>query len=72
MWSVYGKPGATSFWADRGLIKKNTGEGYLEGVRDGSWLAGGQELLLVKSTGDEQLWALEMAKSAVTGCYNSV
>ena len=72
MWSVYGKAGAHSFWAERGLVKKVPGEGFLEGVRDGCWVGGGQELLLVKSRGDERLWALEMAKSAVTGCYNSV
>jgi len=72
IWSVYGKPGAHSFWAERDLIKRSPGEGYLDGVKDGCWFGGGQDLLLVKYKGDERLWALEMAKSAVTGCYNAV
>ncbi|KAF8469105.1 RIC1-domain-containing protein [Kalaharituber pfeilii] len=71
LWSVYGKLGAHSFWAERDLIKRNQGEGYLDGVRDGCWIGGGQDLLLIKYKGDGRLWALEMAKSAITGCYNS-
>lgn len=72
LWSVYGKPGAHSFWAEQDLVRKNPGEGYLDGVRDGCWVAGGQDLLLANNRGDGRLWALEMAKSAVTGCYNAV
>lgn len=71
LWSVYGKPGAHCFWAERDLIKKDAGEGYLDGLRDGCW-PGGQDLLLVNYKGDRRLWAIEMAKSAITGCYNAV
>lgn len=70
-WSVYGKPGGSSFSADSRLVSKNPGEGYLSGVRDGSWLPSGGEILLTKQGGSDKLWALEFARSAVTGCFSS-
>lgn len=72
MWSVYGKPGAHSFWSNREISRKFPGEGFLEGVKNGCWVGGGQDLLLIKWKGDDKLWAIEMARSAITGCYNSV
>lgn len=70
-WSVYGKPGGTSFSADPRLASKNPGEGHLYGVRDGSWLPSGGEILLTKQGGSDKLWILEFARSAVTGCFSS-
>lgn len=67
-WSVYGKPGSTSFLADPSISKMND-EGWLAGVREGVWLGNGSEILLVGK--DDRLWVLEMARSAVTGCYAS-
>ncbi|ORY11884.1 RIC1-domain-containing protein [Clohesyomyces aquaticus] len=69
MWSVYGKPGASSFTTDRTLSKTN-GEGWLLGVRDGFWIGGGAELLLLPDH-DNRLFLLEMARSAITGCFSS-
>ncbi|KAH0607581.1 uncharacterized protein H6S33_002615 [Morchella sextelata] len=70
-WSVYGKPGGNSFSTDGRIIEKNPGEGYLVGIRDACWVPGGGEILLVKEGGDERLWVLEFARSAVTGCFSS-
>ncbi|KAL7276296.1 WD40 repeat protein [Rhizina undulata] len=70
-WSVYGKPGGNSFAANTALVERNAGDGFLAGVRDGSWIAGGGEILLVGSRGSEKLWNLEFARSAVTGCFSS-
>ena len=67
IWSVYGKPGANSFAADRTLSDINA-EGWLSGVLEGVWLHGGMGILLI-SPKDDRLWLLEMAKSAVTGCF---
>lgn len=66
-WSVYGKPGGSSFTGDRALSKKNS-EGWLLGILEGFWLAGGSAILLTCPR-DDRLWILEMAKSAVTGCF---
>ncbi|KAH8663157.1 RIC1-domain-containing protein [Tricladium varicosporioides] len=68
-WSVFGKPGATSFGIDR-RISEGYEERWLEGVKDASWLGGGSELLIV-SRQDDRIWTLEMARSAITGCYTS-
>jgi hypothetical protein len=69
MWSVYGKPGATSFTADRTLSETN-GEGWLLGIKDAFWIGGGAEILLLGNN-DNRLFLLEMARSAVTGCFSS-
>ena len=68
-WSVFGKPGSTSFGTDRSLSEANE-EGWLTGVQDGTWLSGGSEILLV-GRGDTRIWVLEMARSAVTGCFTT-
>ena len=67
IWSVYGKPGASSFAADRQISDINE-EGWLSAVSEGAWLHGGMNILL-SSSSDDRLWLLEMAKSAVTGCF---
>lgn len=68
-WSVFGKPGATSFGIDRALSKEQ-GETWLNGVKEATWLGGGSEILLI-SQDDDRLWTMEMARSAVSGCYTS-
>jgi hypothetical protein len=69
MWSVYGKPGATSFSADRTLSETNS-EAWLLGVHDAFWIGSGAELVILgKRT--NRLFVLEMARSAVTGCFSS-
>lgn len=67
IWSVYGKPGASSFAADRQISGINK-EDWLSAVSEGAWLHGGMNMLL-SSPNDDRLWVLEMAKSAVTGCF---
>lgn len=67
MWSVYGKPGASSFAAERNVSDLNA-EDWLNGVSEGAWLHGGIGILL-SSPKDDRIWLLEMAKSAVTGCF---
>ncbi|KAL5462455.1 hypothetical protein PMIN06_001603 [Paraphaeosphaeria minitans] len=69
MWSVYGKPGATSFTTDR-TVSATNGEGWLLGIKDAFWIGGGAELLLLGHK-DNRLFLLEMARSAVTGCFSS-
>ncbi|TID21679.1 Protein RIC1-like protein [Venturia nashicola] len=68
-WSVYGKPGACSFTADRSIATTNK-EQWLLGVRDGFWIGGGSQLLLLGEQ-DNRLWILDMARSAVTGCFSA-
>ncbi|KAL6168639.1 WD40 repeat protein [Exserohilum turcicum] len=69
MWSVYGKPGATSFSADRKLSEANK-EGWLLSIKEAFWIGGGAELLML-SNNDNRLYTMEMARSAVTGCFLS-
>ncbi|KAL8869054.1 MAG: hypothetical protein Q9174_004558 [Haloplaca sp. 1 TL-2023] len=68
-WSVYGKPGATSFGANEKLSESNE-EYWLKGVSDLCWINGGFDLLL-SCPNDDQLWALPMTKSAVTSAFLS-
>jgi hypothetical protein len=69
MWSVYGKPGATSFSADRTLSETN-GEAWLLSVHDAFWIGSGAELIILGKKSN-RLFVLEMARSAVTGCFSS-
>lgn len=69
MWSVYGKPGATSFAADRTLSDTNN-ESWLLGVHDAFWIGSGAELVVLGMK-TNRLAVLEMARSAVTGCFSS-
>lgn len=68
-WSVYGKSGSSSFNSDR-AVSENNEEGWLMGVRDGSWLSGGSEILLLGQH-DDRLWVLDMARSATTSLFSS-
>ena len=69
LWSVYGKLQGCSFAADPKISQAND-ERWLEGVNEISWLDSGNSIILTRQD-DHRLWLLEMAKSAVTGCYNS-
>jgi hypothetical protein len=69
MWSVYGKAGASSFGVDRKISQENE-EGWLDGVKEAAWLGGGAEILMIGHK-DDRIWTMEMARSAITGCYAS-
>jgi len=69
MWSVFGKPGATSFSADRNLSEQNE-EGWLCGIKEAAWIGGGSDILMI-GLRDDRIWTMEMARSAITGCYTS-
>ncbi|KAF2401425.1 RIC1-domain-containing protein [Trichodelitschia bisporula] len=68
-WSVYGKPGSSSFSSDRTIAETND-EKWILGIKDGFWIGGGSQLLLL-SQNDNRLWVIDMARSAVTGCFSS-
>ena len=67
-WSMFGKAGSSSFASDRNLSRVHEEE-WLRSVSSASWIGGGSEMLLV-SRRHEAIWSMDMAKSAVTGCYN--
>lgn len=67
IWSVFGKPGATSFGNDK-KISQEQGEAWLEGVKEAVWIGGGLEILMI-SHQDHRIWVLEMARSAACSCY---
>lgn len=68
-WSVYGKPGVSSFIADRSLAKVND-EQWLLGIRDGFWIGSGSEIILLSEL-ENRLWVMDMARSAVAGCFST-
>ncbi|EEH45701.2 uncharacterized protein PADG_01851 [Paracoccidioides brasiliensis Pb18] len=68
-WSVFGKPGGTSFTSDRELATRN-GENWLTGVSMGSWVGGGSYIILTAPS-DRHVWMLETARSSLTGCFSS-
>ncbi|KAL2756150.1 hypothetical protein ACRALDRAFT_1042777 [Sodiomyces alcalophilus JCM 7366] len=70
MWSVYGKLGSHSFGSRGTAVMPTGGENWLSSIVDAAWFGNGSELLLVSSQ-HEAIWALEIARSAVAGCYNS-
>jgi hypothetical protein len=67
-WSVYGKPLGNTFHSDHTISSANKEE-WLSGVLDAAWVGGACDILLA-SRANEAVWMLEMARSAVTGCYN--
>lgn len=68
-WSVFGKAGATSFGSDAQTSKQHE-ESWLQGVREAAWLGGGSEILILGHR-DDRIWSLEMARSAITGCFGA-
>lgn len=67
-WSMFGKLGSNSFSADE-TISTSNGEEWLCGIGGASWIGGGSDIMMYGRQ-HEAVWSLEMAKSAVTGCYN--
>ena len=67
IWSVYGKLQGSSFTSDPKISETNS-EGWLQGVQEAAWLHAGSNILLTRQD-DDRLWLMEMAKSAVTGCF---
>ncbi|KAI1845646.1 hypothetical protein JX266_008257 [Neoarthrinium moseri] len=67
-WSVFGKAASTSFGANSS-VSANNKEDWLTGVAEACWIGGACEVLLLGRQ-SESIWLLEMARSAVTGCYN--
>jgi hypothetical protein len=69
-WSVYGKPGTCSFTAERDISDTNS-EQWLLGVKDGFWLGGGSQIVLHGHNVDDELWVVDMARSAIVGNFSS-
>ena len=67
-WSMFGKLGTNSF-SSEDTISMNNDEQWLCGLSTASWIGGGSEILIIARQ-HEAIWSLEMAKNAVTGCYN--
>ncbi|KAM5356255.1 hypothetical protein ACJ41O_002901 [Fusarium nematophilum] len=67
-WSMFGKLGSHSFGSEDTASRAN-GEEWLSGVAGATWVGGGSEILMMGRQ-HEAIWSLEMAKNAVTGCYN--
>ncbi|KAI8690656.1 RIC1 domain-containing protein [Fusarium sp. Ph1] len=67
-WSMFGKLGSHSFSSEETASRAN-GEEWLSGVSGATWVGGGSEILMIGHR-HEAIWSLEMAKNAVTGCYN--
>lgn len=68
-WSVYGKTGSHSFNGHE-TVAAHGGDDWLWGVNSASWIGGSSEILLTNSQNDG-IWALEMARSALSTCYTS-
>lgn len=68
IWSMFGKLGTNSFGTESNTTGGSS-EPWLNGVVSASWIGGGSEILMI-GRDNEAVWSLEMAKSAVTGCYN--
>ncbi|KAF5238118.1 hypothetical protein FAUST_5727 [Fusarium austroamericanum] len=67
-WSMFGKLGSHSFGSEETTSRAN-GEEWLSGIAGATWVGGGSEILMTARK-HEAVWSLEMAKNAVTGCYN--
>ncbi|KAL7628269.1 WD40 repeat protein [Parahypoxylon ruwenzoriense] len=67
-WSVFGKTASHSFNANPSITSANR-EGWLDGITEACWVGGACEILIVVPQ-SEAIWLLEMARSAMTGCYS--
>ena len=67
IWSVYGKQGGSSFNSDS-IISRDNDDMWLTGVQSAYWISGGSELIFT-CPNEDRIWILELAKSAVTGCF---
>ncbi|OTB19564.1 hypothetical protein K445DRAFT_313332 [Daldinia sp. EC12] len=66
-WSVFGKSASHSFHHNPSITSSNQ-ERWLSGITEASWIGGACEILMIARQ-NESIWLLEMARSAVTGCY---
>ncbi|KAI1660992.1 RIC1-domain-containing protein [Daldinia decipiens] len=66
-WSVFRKTAGHSFHNNPSITSTNQ-EGWLSGITEASWIGGACEILMIARQ-SESIWLLEMARSAVTGCY---
>ena len=69
IWSVYGKQGASSFGSHMAISQEND-DAWLTGIQSAHWISGGSELIFTLSN-ESRIWILELAKSAVTGCFSA-
>ena len=69
IWSVYGKQGASSFGSDSAISQEND-DAWLTGIQSAHWISGGSELIFT-ALDENRIWILELAKSAVTGCFSA-
>ncbi|KKA27252.1 hypothetical protein TD95_003183, partial [Thielaviopsis punctulata] len=69
LWSVYGQRSINSFHSESNLSHNND-DAWLDGVDDAAWIGGGSEILLTNRKSGI-IWSLEMARSAMAGCYTS-
>lgn len=67
LWSVYGKLQGSSFTANTSLSQSND-DGWLLGMHEAIWLNAGSNIIITREN-DDRIWLMEMAKSAVTGCF---
>lgn len=65
-WSVYGKPGATSFLSE---LPPSSQHWWLSGVSAGFFTGSGSELLLLSRDDRTQFATVEMARPAAVGCF---
>ncbi|KAL1306753.1 hypothetical protein AAFC00_005416 [Neodothiora populina] len=68
LWSVYGRPGANTFTADRSMLDSSQ-EQWLGGVKDSFWIGAGSEIVLLGFQ-TPHLHVLEVARSSATGCFS--
>ena len=66
-WSVYGKPGGSSFSAHKELSVENE-ETWLLGTQSAHWIHGGSDIILTSRNGSS-FWIMEFVKSALSSCY---
>lgn len=67
-WSVFGKEGASSFHMNDVHAESNK-ESWLFSIERAIWISNGAELLLT-SHDDDQIWKVEMSRSAAIGCFS--
>lgn len=68
-WSVFGKPGGTSFGCDRAQAESNK-DSWMTGVLTAFWIGGGSAVILI-CPNDHRLFMLDIARSSLTGCFSA-
>jgi RAB6A-GEF complex partner protein 1 len=67
-WSVFGKEGASTFHQNSTHAETNN-ERWLLVAGRAAWISGGAEILLA-SPSQQEIWKLEMSRSAAMGCFS--